>query len=61
MAIAFELFDLAIDMIQARIRRETPEATEEEIDLAIDRWLRTRPGAEHGDGEGRPVRWPRGG
>jgi len=22
-------------------------------------WLRTRPGAEHGDGWGRPIRWPR--
>jgi hypothetical protein len=57
--IALQLFDLGIDMLRTRLRREQPGADDEEIERQVRRWLRHRPGAEHGDAEGRVVPWPR--
>jgi hypothetical protein len=45
-------------MRRAQLRREYPDATDEEIEGLLVTWLRTRPGAEHGDGWGRPISWP---
>ena len=65
-AIAVEKLRLTLDlylageeMFRARIRRRFPAASEAEIERRIQEWLRDRPGAENGDGVGRPVSWPR--
>lgn len=55
---ALDLFDLAERMLVQRLRRENPEATDEQLDAAVNRWLSKRPGAEDGDGEGRAIAWP---
>jgi hypothetical protein len=57
--IAFELADAAEELVRARLRRERPTARAAEIERAVDEWYATRPGAEHGDAEGEPGRWPR--
>jgi hypothetical protein len=56
---AFDLFTAGTRMMRQNLKRRHPEAGEEEIDAMLHKWLRTRPGAEHGDGVGRPVEWPR--
>lgn len=56
MAIAFDLYEMAEQMKRQSLRRRNPEATEEEIEQGVLRWLAERPGAEFGDGEGRPGR-----
>ncbi len=57
--IALDLFEFGADMMRQKLRRETPNATEAEVQTRLVSWLQDRPGAEHGDGVGRPVRWPR--
>jgi Rv0078B-related antitoxin len=57
--IALDLADLAERMMLQKLRRQHPEATESELDARLQSWMRTRPGAEHGDCVGRPVAWPR--
>lgn len=57
--IALELADLAEEMMLQNLRREHPHESEEQVLARLDAWMRTRPGAEHGDSEGRPVAWPR--
>jgi len=42
--------------MRQNLRRRNPEASEEEIEKGIRQWLRRRPGAEDGDGVGRPGR-----
>lgn len=51
---AFELHSFGVRIYRQRLRLEQPEASDEEIDAAVDSWLRRRPGAEHGDGVGVP-------
>jgi hypothetical protein len=53
------LFALGESMLRQKLRRTRPGASEEEIDQLIREWVERRPGAEHGDAEGRPVPWPR--
>jgi hypothetical protein len=55
---AFELCELAESMRRAQLRREHPDATDDEIEARIVAWFQTRPGAEHGDSWGRPIAWP---
>ena len=50
---ALLLFDSGVAMKRAQLRRQDPEASEEEISRRVAVWLRTRPGALHGDAEGR--------
>lgn len=54
-----ELFELGEAMLRQKLRRKHPLASEAEIEAQIREWLERRPGAEHGDGVGRPVAWPR--
>ena len=55
---AFDLCELGESMRRAQLRREHPDATDEEIEARLVAWLQTRPGAEHGDAWGRPISWP---
>ena len=57
--IALQLAGLAEQMMERNLRRADSEATDEQIEARLLEWLRTRPGAEHGDAYGRPVPWPR--
>jgi hypothetical protein len=56
---AMELSDLAEAMLREKVRRTHPELPESEVEARVDAWFMQRPGAEQGDGEGRPVSWPR--
>lgn len=51
---ALELHDVGVELMRQNLRRRHPDASEKEIDDLLADWLRTRPGAEHGDAEGRP-------
>jgi hypothetical protein len=53
------LFEMGEAMLRQKLRRKCPEASEAEIEAHVQEWLERRPGAEHGDGAGRPVAWPR--
>lgn len=55
LAVAFELLELGARLRAQRHRREHPDATEGEVDAVVRRWMRDRPGAEHGDSPGRQV------
>ncbi len=41
-------------MMRQNLRREFPDASEEEIEAKLTEWLHTRPGAENGDCPGKP-------
>lgn len=53
------LFELGEAMLRQKLKRKYPEASPAELDAHVREWLERRPGAEHGDGVGRPVPWPR--
>jgi hypothetical protein len=55
---ALDLCALGEAVRLAQLRREHPDATDAEIEAMLVAWLRTRPGAEHGDAWGRPISWP---
>ena len=57
--IVCELHDLGVTMMRETLARRFPQASRTEIDARLDAWLAERPGAENGDGVGRPVAWPR--
>jgi hypothetical protein len=59
MRLAFELAEFGEAMFRQRLRRDRPDLTEAEIDALVDAWRQRRPGAEHGDADGRLVAWPR--
>ena len=54
MELAFDLYEAAEEMMRQNLRRRAPDASEEQIEQGIREWLGRRPGAEHGDGVGRP-------
>lgn len=56
---ALDLHQFGKAMMRECLRREHPEKGDVEIDDLLRRWLEERPGAEQGDGDGRPVSWPR--
>ncbi len=56
---ALELHELGVAKMRRNLRRKHPGASEEFLRRKLGEWLRTRPGAEFGDGCGRPVPWPR--
>jgi len=53
--LTLDLFDAGVQLMRQNLRRQHPDADEREIDRRLCRWLRTRPGAEHGDSSGRAV------
>jgi len=57
--VVLDLYDLGVRMMREKLRRQHPRADDDEIDALVARWLLHRPGAPHGDGQGRPVEWPR--
>lgn len=57
--LSLEMFTYGCEMMRLNLRRSHPQASDTEIEELFRAWLRTRPGAEHGDGVGRPVKWPR--
>lgn len=58
---ALDLFDTGVEIKRRGLMRLFPDADTATIERKIVEWLRTRPGAEHGDAVGRPGRWPRDG
>jgi hypothetical protein len=54
MEIAFDLYRTAEQIMRQNLRRRNPAASEDEIEEGVRGWLHRRPGAEHGDGVGRP-------
>ncbi len=56
---AFDLFIAGERMMRQNLKRRHPEASDSEIERRLRAWMRQRPGAEHGDADGRPIPWPR--
>jgi len=52
---ALDLFAAGLEMMRQTLRRQHPQAEEEEIERWLADWLRERPGAEGGDCPGRVV------
>lgn len=50
-----DLFEVGVSLMRQNLRRDNPDASEEEIDRRLQAWLHERPGAEAGDAVGRPV------
>jgi hypothetical protein len=59
--LTLDLFELSERMLRQKLRRTHPELSEAEIDSKVLAWLRHRPGAEHGDADGRLLELPRSG
>jgi hypothetical protein len=57
--IAFELVDFVERMIRARVRRDRPDASDDEIEAAVDAWYQDRRCAPDGDAVGTVRAWPR--
>lgn len=51
---ALELHEAGVALMRQNLRRRHPDASESDVDALLDDWLRTRPGAEHGDAVGTP-------
>lgn len=56
---ALDLAEVAERMLRQRLRRESPGIPDGELEERVAAWYRRRPGAEFGDGHGRPGQWPR--
>lgn len=60
--LAFEMFELGVAMMRQKLRRDAPDASEEEIEAKLDRWLsqeaESEPPARSPDGEGPFVEAP---
>lgn len=56
---ALELAELAEEMVELRLRRLHPEASDGEIEGLVIDWLCERPGAPFGDSFGEFVKLPR--
>ena len=52
-AVAFELLEVATQMIEVRYRRDHPGASEASVPAEVQRWLYERRGAPNGDAPGR--------
>jgi hypothetical protein len=50
-----EMWEDGMTIMRENLRRRMPEATEDEIEAALDAWLCDRPP----DADGVPVSWPR--
>jgi hypothetical protein len=54
------LHEEGVRLMRQNLRRRYPRAGEVEIERRLAEWLSERPGAEFGDGVGKPGGWPRG-
>jgi hypothetical protein len=52
--LALDMYELGENMQRARLRRQRPQATDMEIESAVDQWLSSRSDAPIGDAAGRP-------
>jgi len=53
--LVLDLYEFGERMQRSRLRRERPQASDDEIEDAIRSWRLSRPGAPHGDAAaGRP-------
>lgn len=59
LALALELTEMGSRLNAQRFRREHPDATEADVEQAINVWWLDRPGAPIGDGPGHRVEFPR--
>ena len=50
--VACQLAELGAAMVAERHRREHPDAADDEVAAAVERWWGERPGAPHGDAPG---------
>jgi hypothetical protein len=50
-----DLFETGLGLMRQNLRRDHPEATEQEVNRRLRQWLHDRPGAESGDCPGRLV------
>lgn len=50
---ALELHEVGVAVMRQNLRRRHPDAPQSRIEQLLSTWLRTRPGAEHGDSVGR--------
>src|SRR5687768_7933934 len=57
--ITFALIETAERMLRARLRRESPQMSEQAVEERVAAWYAKRPGAELGDAMGIPASWPR--
>lgn len=55
--LAVDLHEAGVALMRQNLRRRHPSESEQEIDARLEAWLMHRPGAEHGDCDGRPVAW----
>ncbi len=55
MRLTFDLCQTAEAMKRQSLRRRHPALGAQEIEKLMTEWRLTRPGAEHGDGPGRPA------
>lgn len=58
--IALDLFEVGEDVMRQNLRRAHPGESAEQIEERLSQWLLTRPGAEDGDGVGKPRSLPAG-
>ena len=52
---AIDLYVVGVDLMRQNLRRRHPALGEEEIEQLLAQWIRERPGAEGGDGDGRVI------
>ena len=57
--LSLDMFVFGCDVMRQNLRRTHAAADDLAIEALLQDWLRTRPGAKHGDGVGVPVAWPR--
>lgn len=48
--IAVDLWATGVALKRETIRRRHPDASDDQIEILLNRWLQERPGAENGDG-----------
>jgi hypothetical protein len=53
--LTLDLFDTGVRLMRQNLRRKDPEADDQTIERQLVSWLRERPGAEHGDCQGRAL------
>ena len=55
LAVALDLFETGVALMRQNLRRQFPDADDQDIDRRLQDWLRHRPGAERGDAPGRAL------